>query len=109
MRILFICNYNCTRSKAFEKKFKERFPEHQVLSAGLITGNPIKVNPGILDRSDRIYVMDLDMATVITKEFGNGFGRKIRVVGVGNDSFLNANDLNKLINFWINKRLWEIN
>lgn len=108
MRILFVCDYNCTRSKAFEKAFKDKFPQHFTLSAGIITGNPILIHPKILTQADRIYVMTLKMAMKIGQKYGDNIRRKVRITGVGNDTFTDDKELNELIQFWMKSHEWEL-
>jgi predicted protein tyrosine phosphatase len=94
-RVLFVCNFNSTRSPAFEKYFKPS-TKAIVRSAGLESGNPLKVDKEVINWATVIYPMTLGMKREIIN-IDPTCTNKVKVVGVGNEDFMGDIELTDLI------------
>ncbi len=98
-RILFICNCNLNRSPTFEKWFKN-YPEYEVRSAGIHYGYPYQVNKEILDWADKVFIMDLEQAKILSEKYPE---IDYEIIGVSDQYDPDDFYLIRLIEFWFKK------
>ena len=101
-RVLFVCNFNSTRSPAFEAYFKPS-TKAIVRSAGLESGNPLKVDKEVIDWADIIYTMTLGMKKEIIK-IDPTSAKKVGITGVANEDFMGDIELSDLIRLFSSEK-----
>ena len=101
-RVLFVCNFNSTRSPAFEAYFKPS-TKAIVRSAGLESGNPLKVDKEVINWATVIYPMTLGMKREIIN-IDPTCTNKVKVVGVGNEDFMGDIELTDLIRLFSSEK-----
>jgi predicted protein tyrosine phosphatase len=82
MNILFLCSSNINRSKTAETFFRELYPQHTFASAGLNEkscrdNNTTFATESMLEKADRIFVMEDKHLWWIVNATGNRFALKL--------------------------------
>jgi predicted protein tyrosine phosphatase len=102
-KLLFVCERNEQRSPSFETWFREHKPEYDVRSTGIAMGYPGRLNKEHLEWADRVFLMDLEQEIFIKREFPE-FIFKCEIIGCSDQYPRESKQLNRLIEYWANKR-----
>ena len=100
--ILFVCNANVNRSPSFERWTKKNRPRYNVKSCGCFYSYYTPMDEEILEWADKIYVMDLEQETYISRKFHN-FLDKVEVIGISDQYDPDETALIELIEYWVRK------
>ncbi|MDF7800312.1 hypothetical protein P4C99_12615 [Pontiellaceae bacterium B1224] len=83
--ILFICSQNKLRSPTAEQLYSDT-PGLEVSSAGLNNDAEVAVTPELLEWSERIFVMERNHRSRLTKKFKSHLqGKRITVLDIPDD------------------------
>lgn len=102
-KLLFVCERNEQRSPSFEKWFKENRPGYEVKSAGTAQALPGEINRDMLEWADRVFLMDIEQEIFIKREFPE-FLSKCEIIGCSDQYPGYSPQLDRVIEFWANKR-----
>ncbi len=100
--ILFVCAANVNRSPTCMKWFQENRPQYEVKSCGCFYSYYTPMSEESLEWADKIYVMDLEQETYISRKFPN-FLDKVEVIGISDQYDPDETALIELIEYWVKK------
>lgn len=100
MNILFVCSANLNRSPTFEKRIRNKFPEHNIESRGIYFNN---INNNILKWADKVFVMDLSHEMFVSRYYPK-YLNKVVTVGISDQYDPDDPELLDLIDYWLTKK-----
>lgn len=108
--LLFVCEGNALRSKAFEHYFKNyKNDSYNIRSAGTSNGNPYRIRRehlnDTLEWADVVFMMDFRQEMYIRANFPE-YTHKLHMIGISDhydfdEEYGYDEELMKLINFWV--------
>lgn len=98
MKILCICRNGNVRSVALAYLIKTIYG-HDALACGIKKIGP-DTKRMLFDWADKVFVLDKELLPEVMKDRTSKFGRKVRVVHVGDDHWFNPKDQELLHNLY---------